>query len=205
MKLPKTELMELQRQASARTGRADSARHARLILLLADGFTWAQIRAKLDCSDSYIARWSQRVAAGPVGVAIVDSPETGVVGTGVAVLGTSEAMGVGEANEFATGVTRSSDTTIFSYGACSSSDGCTFGDSGGGEGKPAISIVKLARSGRGIASGTLATKKRRLATSWAASALLAHMRAPPTSISRPVASSRSLKQARQTPDRVAIK
>ncbi|HET6545444.1 MAG TPA: IS630 family transposase [Rhodanobacteraceae bacterium] len=60
MKLTKNERMELQRQANARNGRADSARHARLILLLADGLTWAQIRAKLDCADSYISRWSTR-------------------------------------------------------------------------------------------------------------------------------------------------
>src|SRR5678815_2758464 len=63
MELTKTELMELQRQASARNGRADSARHARLILLLSEGLTWAEIRAKLDCSDSYIDRWSKRFAA----------------------------------------------------------------------------------------------------------------------------------------------
>ena len=56
MKLTKSERVELQRQASARNGRADSARHARLILLLADGLTWAEIRAKLDCHDSYIER-----------------------------------------------------------------------------------------------------------------------------------------------------
>ena len=62
MKLTKSERMELQSQAAARNGRADSARHARLILLLADGLTWAEIRAKLDCHDSYIARWSQRFA-----------------------------------------------------------------------------------------------------------------------------------------------
>ena len=62
MKLTKSERMELQRQGSARNGRADSARHARLILLLADGLTWAKIRAKLDCNDSYISRWSQRFA-----------------------------------------------------------------------------------------------------------------------------------------------
>jgi len=60
MKLTKTERIELQRQASARNGRADAARHARLILLMADGLTWAEIRAKLDCSDSYISRWSKR-------------------------------------------------------------------------------------------------------------------------------------------------
>src|SRR5438067_2247877 len=63
MRLTKSERMELQRQASARNGRADSARHARLILLLADGLTWAEIRAKLDCHDSYIERWSKRFAA----------------------------------------------------------------------------------------------------------------------------------------------
>src|SRR5688572_13088522 len=63
MKLTETEIMELQRRASARTVRADSARRARLILLLADGLTWSDIRAKLDCSDSYIDRWSKRFAA----------------------------------------------------------------------------------------------------------------------------------------------
>ena len=63
MELSSTELMELQRQANARNGRADSARHARLILLLSEGLTWAEIRAKLDCSDSYIDRWSKRFAS----------------------------------------------------------------------------------------------------------------------------------------------
>jgi transposase len=63
MKLSTNERMELQRQANARNGRADSARHVRLILLLADGLTWAQIRAKLDCADSYISRWSKRFEA----------------------------------------------------------------------------------------------------------------------------------------------
>ena len=38
-------------------------RHVRLILLLADELTWAQIRAKLDCGDSYIDRWSKRFAS----------------------------------------------------------------------------------------------------------------------------------------------
>jgi hypothetical protein len=39
MKLTKSERMELQRQASARNGRADSARRARLMLLSAEGCT----------------------------------------------------------------------------------------------------------------------------------------------------------------------
>src|SRR6187551_685852 len=63
MKLTESEVMELQRRTNARTGRADSARHARLILLLSEGLTWAEIRTKLDCSDSYIDRWSKRFAA----------------------------------------------------------------------------------------------------------------------------------------------
>src|SRR6267378_724764 len=67
MKLTKSERMELHRQAGARNGRADSARHARLILLLADGLTWAEIRAKLDCHDSYIERWSKRFALDRLG------------------------------------------------------------------------------------------------------------------------------------------
>ena len=32
-------------------------------MLLAEGLTWAEIRAKLDCSDSFIDRWSKRFAA----------------------------------------------------------------------------------------------------------------------------------------------
>jgi transposase len=63
MKLTKNERMELQRQTNTRNGRADSARHARLILLLAEGLTWAEIRTKLDCGDSYISRWSKRFEA----------------------------------------------------------------------------------------------------------------------------------------------
>ncbi len=62
MTLTLRERSALQRQAGARNGRADEARRARLILLWAEGLTWAQIRTKLDCGDSYIARWSTRFA-----------------------------------------------------------------------------------------------------------------------------------------------
>ena len=48
MKLTKSERMELQRQTRASSGRADSARHAGLILLLAEKRTWAEVRANLD-------------------------------------------------------------------------------------------------------------------------------------------------------------
>lgn len=60
LKLTKHERTELQHQAEAGADKADSARHAKLILLLADGLNWAEIRARLHCSDSYIARWSKR-------------------------------------------------------------------------------------------------------------------------------------------------
>ena len=63
MPLTKSECMALQPQARTSNGRADSARHARLILRLADGLMWATIRANLDCNDSYISQWSQRFAA----------------------------------------------------------------------------------------------------------------------------------------------
>ncbi len=63
MKLTKSERVELERQARARNGRADSARRARLVPLLADGYTWAEIRTKLDCGDSFINRWSKRFKA----------------------------------------------------------------------------------------------------------------------------------------------
>ena len=54
------ERLELSRRANSRSGRADDARRARLILLLDDGLTWAQIRAKLSCNDPFISRWSRR-------------------------------------------------------------------------------------------------------------------------------------------------
>ena len=63
MKLTKSEQTELQRQANLRNGPADSVRRARLVLLLAEGRTWAEIRSKLDCADSYISRWSKRFEA----------------------------------------------------------------------------------------------------------------------------------------------
>ena len=58
--LSDAERMELSRRASSRAGRADDARRARLILLLASGDTWARIREKLACNDAFIDRWSKR-------------------------------------------------------------------------------------------------------------------------------------------------
>ncbi len=61
--VPARLIIELQWRASGRAARAESARHARRISSLAEGLTWAQIRAKLDCGDSYIDRWGKRFAA----------------------------------------------------------------------------------------------------------------------------------------------
>ena len=63
IRLSTVEHEELTQRASRQSGRADEARRARLILLLGAGYTWASIRAKLDCADSFIARWSKRLVA----------------------------------------------------------------------------------------------------------------------------------------------
>src|ERR1035441_9180104 len=61
--LSKMEEAELIQRATSQSGRADEARRARLILLLDSGHTWAAIRDKLDCTDSFIDRWSTRKLA----------------------------------------------------------------------------------------------------------------------------------------------
>src|SRR5882672_4183504 len=61
--LTKMEQTELSQRATSQSGRADEARRARLILLLDAGHTWAAIRDKLDCTDSFIGRWSKRSGA----------------------------------------------------------------------------------------------------------------------------------------------
>jgi transposase len=58
--LSKIEQVELTQRCARQAGRADEARRARLILLLDAGHTWAAIREKLDCTDSFIDRWSKR-------------------------------------------------------------------------------------------------------------------------------------------------
>jgi len=63
MTLTAMERKELERRVSSRKGRADEARRARCLLLLTAGTSWARIRARVGCHDSYIARWSARFAA----------------------------------------------------------------------------------------------------------------------------------------------
>ena len=60
--LTKQERMELTRQTRSRTGRADAARRARVILLLAEGATWSAVCHAVGCSRGFVATWSQRFA-----------------------------------------------------------------------------------------------------------------------------------------------
>ena len=62
IKLSEAERVELSQRATSQAGRADSARRARLILLLEGGTTWSEIRQKLSCNDDFIDRWSKRFA-----------------------------------------------------------------------------------------------------------------------------------------------
>ena len=60
--LTRSERMELTKQAASRSGRAEDARRARLVLLLADGHTWDDICDRLPCSRGFIDSWSKRFA-----------------------------------------------------------------------------------------------------------------------------------------------
>jgi transposase len=54
------ERTELERRIRSRRGRAEAARRARVILMLADGVSYAAITASTQCPPAYIARWKQR-------------------------------------------------------------------------------------------------------------------------------------------------
>lgn len=56
------ERMELTRRATIRSGRAEDARRARLILLLAEGHTWDETIERIECSRGFVASWSKRFA-----------------------------------------------------------------------------------------------------------------------------------------------
>lgn len=58
--LTNSERKELTRRATSRTGRAEDARRARLILLLAEGHTWDEVSEHIDCSRGFVASWSTR-------------------------------------------------------------------------------------------------------------------------------------------------
>ena len=58
--LSRTERLALEKLIKGRKTRADLARRARLIVLLADGFTWEAIQALLGCSTRFIRLWPKR-------------------------------------------------------------------------------------------------------------------------------------------------
>src|SRR5712672_4286675 len=60
IRLSNSELMELTRRANSRTDRAEDARRARLILLLAEGHTWDEVTERIECSRGFVASWSKR-------------------------------------------------------------------------------------------------------------------------------------------------
>lgn len=63
IELSEDERGELERRAKSRAGRADNARVARVLLLLADGTTYEQIQARVDCSAPFISKWKKRFLA----------------------------------------------------------------------------------------------------------------------------------------------
>ena len=61
--LQRAERAELERRARSRSGRADEARVARVLLLLAAGATYREVAEKVDCSEPFISKWKQRFCA----------------------------------------------------------------------------------------------------------------------------------------------
>ena len=58
--LSEAELRELTDRVRSRTGRAEDARRARVILLLAEGLTWDDVCERAECSRGFVALWARR-------------------------------------------------------------------------------------------------------------------------------------------------
>jgi len=58
--LTDAERRELEARAKSRAGRADDARVARVLLMLADGETYREIAHRVDCSEPFISKWKAR-------------------------------------------------------------------------------------------------------------------------------------------------
>ncbi|HVC20585.1 MAG TPA: helix-turn-helix domain-containing protein [Vicinamibacterales bacterium] len=61
--LTDAERSELARRVRSRKGRAEDARRARVILLLAAGESYTTIAAAVGCYPDYVSRWKQRFEA----------------------------------------------------------------------------------------------------------------------------------------------
>ena len=60
IKLSKADREELEKRLRGRTLRASDAKIARLLLLLAEGFTYDEIKSRLGCGGDFINRWKGR-------------------------------------------------------------------------------------------------------------------------------------------------
>ena len=61
--LTQFERTELRRRTRTRSGRADDARIARVLLLLADGSSYLDVQHEVDCSAPFISKWKKRFLA----------------------------------------------------------------------------------------------------------------------------------------------
>src|ERR1051325_8331737 len=66
LELKRSDREELERRARSRKVRAEDARRARLILLLAEGEPYTSIQSKLRCNRSYVSRWKGRFLEGGI-------------------------------------------------------------------------------------------------------------------------------------------
>jgi len=66
LELEQSDREELESRARSRVVRAEDARRARLILLLADGEPYTSIQTKLRCNRSYVSRWKARFLEGGI-------------------------------------------------------------------------------------------------------------------------------------------
>ena len=67
LRLTSSEKRELEARMRSRTGRAEDARRANVILMLAAGRSWVEIGEALACSPDYIGRWKGRFESERVG------------------------------------------------------------------------------------------------------------------------------------------
>ena len=63
IKLSAAERRELERRVRSRRGRAEEARIARVLLLLAEGETYQRIAELVGCSEPFISKWKKRFVA----------------------------------------------------------------------------------------------------------------------------------------------
>src|SRR5258708_39759303 len=62
------ERRELERRARSRTLEAEDCKRAKLILLVAKGYSFSEICRRLDCTDRYISVWKRRFEQGRLSV-----------------------------------------------------------------------------------------------------------------------------------------